>query len=217
MLDVAEEVDTSVKLTIYYEEASGRDEAIREIETILEECGNRTSFLKVLEHPVVFIYSRALSNVSLEDWEYVIRKVRDDGYDAFFIADGFGPEAARIFDGIHMYNPLGVLIAGGNLTDVYLEAKSLAVEEEIIFATTVLPGYDDTQVRIPGQIWPRDDGLMYNMTWRVATAADPNWVLICSWNEWHEGTEIEPSLEYGDLYLRLTTYFAEKFKTAQNL
>jgi len=37
----------------------------------------------------------------------------------------------------------------------------------------------------------------------VAIKADPDWVLITSWNEWHEGSEIEPSWEDGDAYLKL--------------
>ena len=33
-------------------------------------------------------------------------------------------------------------------------------------------------------------------------AAQPDWVLITSWNEWFEGTSVEPSVEYGDLALQ---------------
>jgi hypothetical protein len=36
--------------------------------------------------------------------------------------------------------------------------------------------------------------------------------LITSWNEWHEGSEIEPSVEHGDRELRTTAEFAPKFK-----
>ena len=217
MLDIAEEVETPVKLTIYYEEASGRDEAVQEIEAILEDCGNCSSFLKVLGSPVVFIYSRALSDIGLEDWDFAVRKIRDDGYEVLFIVDSFDPEVAKVFDGMHMYNPLGILNTGGNLTDFYIKAKGVAEEEAIILAATVLPGYNDTQVRDPGQTWPRDDGLTYDRAWRAATVPDPNWILICSWNEWHEGTEIESSLEYGDLYLRLTADYAERFKIDRSL
>jgi len=39
------------------------------------------------------------------------------------------------------------------------------------------------------------------------------WALICTWNEWHEGSEIEPSLEYGYQYINLTTHHTSKFKS----
>jgi len=41
--------------------------------------------------------------------------------------------------------------------------------------------------------------------------AGPDWVLITSFNEWHEGSEIEPSLEDGDRYLKLTKQYGPRF------
>lgn len=47
----------------------------------------------------------------------------------------------------------------------------------------------------------------------AALGTKPAWaVLITSWNEWPEGTEIEPSSTYGDHYLGLTAKFATRFK-----
>ncbi len=81
-----------------------------------------------------------------------------------------------------------------------------------ISMATVIPGYDDTKERPSGFAVERQDGALYETLWQVAIAADPDWVLITSWNEWHEGTEIEPSDEHGDLYLELTAKFAAQFK-----
>ena len=39
-------------------------------------------------------------------------------------------------------------------------------------------------------------GETYRVLWREAIAAAPDYVLITSWNEWHEGSELEPSVEY---------------------
>ena len=44
-----------------------------------------------------------------------------------------------------------------------------------------------------------------------AIAAHPDYVLITSWNEWHEGSEIEPSVEYGSLFLNATSVFSREF------
>ena len=34
--------------------------------------------------------------------------------------------------------------------------------------------------------------------------ADQPFLFITTFNEWHEGTELEPSREYGDSYIDLT-------------
>ncbi|MEM3138535.1 MAG: glycoside hydrolase family 99-like domain-containing protein, partial [Thermofilaceae archaeon] len=81
-----------------------------------------------------------------------------------------------------------------------------------LYALTVLPGYDDTVIRKPGFKVPRSDGATYSYTWNTVLEHDPKWVFICSWNEWHEGTEIEPSFEEGFKYLNLTKQYIDKFK-----
>jgi hypothetical protein len=54
-------------------------------------------------------------------------------------------------------------------------------------------------------------GETYRVLWEEAVAAQPDYVLITSWNEWHEGSEIEPSVEYGSLLLDETREFAKEF------
>jgi glycoprotein endo-alpha-1,2-mannosidase len=39
-------------------------------------------------------------------------------------------------------------------------------------------------------------------------------VLITSWNEWYEGSELEPSVQYGEKILKETTAYAQKFLAA---
>jgi hypothetical protein len=72
----------------------------------------------------------------------------------------------------------------------------------------VMPGYDDTPLRGTERVTiNRRRGQFYRDYWRVASqfvGPDQPFLLITSFNEWHEGTELEPSTEYGDLYLRLT-------------
>jgi hypothetical protein len=55
------------------------------------------------------------------------------------------------------------------------------------------------------------DGQTYRTLWEEAVKANPDWIVITSWNEWPEGTEIEPSVEFGDKYLRITEEYAKPF------
>ncbi|MEM2939460.1 MAG: hypothetical protein QXU95_04210 [Candidatus Bathyarchaeia archaeon] len=216
ILKTSEEVNTSIKLTVYYEIIRGvRDEVIKDIEQILRDYGSREAFLKVQGYPVIFIYSRALQQLGYRDWDYVVRKVRYDGFKVLLIADSFDERAAEIFDGIHTYNPVGILHRGESLKDTYINARRVADKHGVIFLATTLPGYDDIHVRQPGLAYPRRNGSTYKETWEAVYESNADWVLICSWNEWHEGSEIEPSLEHRDLYLNITADNARRFKGHQ--
>jgi len=91
-------------------------------------------------------------------------------------------------------------------------AVDLAKKHGKISCLTIIPGYDDTKIRKPGLNAERQEGQTYRVLWEEAIRADPDWVLITSWNEWHEGSEIEPSWEDGDKYIKLTGEYAPKFR-----
>jgi hypothetical protein len=72
----------------------------------------------------------------------------------------------------------------------------------------VMPGYDDTPLRGTGRVTiNRRRGDFQRECFAVAAPFvddDQPMLLITSFNEWHEGTELEPSEEYGEKYLDLT-------------
>ncbi|RLE58840.1 MAG: hypothetical protein DRN53_07805, partial [Thermoprotei archaeon] len=60
---------------------------------------------------------------------------------------------------------------------------------------------------------PRQDGRYYIDSWNTALKHDPDWIFITSWNEWYENSQIEPSVEYGTMYLFLTKQQVMRFKS----
>jgi hypothetical protein len=50
------------------------------------------------------------------------------------------------------------------------------------------------------------------MMWDSALSSFSEWVGITSFNEWHEGSEIEPSIEFGNQYIDLTRQYSRRFK-----
>jgi hypothetical protein len=80
----------------------------------------------------------------------------------------------------------------------------------------VMPGYDDTPLRGTERVTiNRRRGMFYRDYWGVASqfvGPDQPFLLVTSFNEWHEGTELEPSTEYGDMYLRLTRELAAELR-----
>jgi glycoprotein endo-alpha-1,2-mannosidase len=178
------------------------------------------AWLKAGGKPVVFVYARALNDLKLPGWQSV---VNDFGAavpgGATFIGDRISAEAARVFDGIHTYNPTG-LTKGKTAEEIRAWARTTYPEwvktaGSRISCVTVIPGYDDScqpSRKPPRPITDRHGGATYTILWEQAIAANPDWVLITSWNEWHEGSEIEPSVEDGDLALRNTRTYAMKFR-----
>jgi hypothetical protein len=63
----------------------------------------------------------------------------------------------------------------------------------ILCAPSVGPGYDGMRAGEPPVFKPRRYGATYDALWSAAIAADPDYVTITSYNEWGEGTQIEPA------------------------
>src|SRR5262245_49633689 len=48
--------------------------------------------------------------------------------------------------------------------------------------------------------------------WKAALTTRPDWVMVTSWNEWSENTQIETSELYGDFYRRRTAAWARRYR-----
>jgi len=83
-----------------------------------------------------------------------------------------------------------------------------------IWAATVSPGYDDTRLDDGRavRVTPREQGAYYDAQWQAAFASGADWVLVTSWNEWWENSQIEPSALYGDFYVGRTRAWADAFR-----
>ncbi len=211
------------KVTVYWETAPGTgqrqvDQAISDLVYVLARYGSSPAFLKVEGKPVVFVYGRVMGQVPLKSWPAIVTGVRAKAGDVLLIADGYQAGYARMFDGVHTYNicdwvqgkkpdELRALSASS-----FADAVQLARTHGRISCLTVIPGYDDIKIRSPGINAERQKGQTYRVLWEEAIKTDPDWVLITSWNEWHEGSEIEPSWEDGDAYLKLTGEYAPRFR-----
>jgi glycoprotein endo-alpha-1,2-mannosidase len=182
-----------------------------ELTYILDTYGSHPAFFKLDGIPVIFIYAFPLSLISLEAWRGVLSEINTE---AIFLADDFSSDAFDIFDGCHTYNP--VTLTEEEVHRLYWNAHVQAFFHGKIFAATVVPGYDDRIIRYPGLYVPRENGVFYQTRWNAATANSPHWILITSWNEWHEGTEIEPSVEYEYAYLDSTKAYRDDWVHVQS-
>ncbi|MFW6308377.1 MAG: glycoside hydrolase family 99-like domain-containing protein [bacterium] len=223
ILEKAQEYDISIAL--YYEKnpketVDGRiKKGYEDFTYILDEYTDHPAYLKVAEKPVLFIYGRAMNEVALNEWGKIINKVREEEEKDFqIIVDNQDEFTVSIFDGLHTYN-IAASIKSLSLEQIdkftqknFEQMVNIANSYNKISTVTIIPAYDDTKIREPGINVPRREGQLYSTLWENAIKANPDWILITSWNEWHEGSEIEPSIEYGEKYLDITKNYSKKFK-----
>lgn len=75
------------------------------------------------------------------------------------------------------------------------------------------PGYDDRGVpgRGQGRFRQREDGQYYRKAFKEAIASGKPLLVIETWNEFHEGSGISETVEFGRRYLELTRELAAEF------
>jgi hypothetical protein len=84
------------------------------------------------------------------------------------------------------------------------------------------PGYDHHAV--PGRkplVVDREDGKFYQRAWESLLEKDPEkrakMVMVETWNELHEGTDICHTKEYGRKYIEMTSKYAQLFKSGTQI
>lgn len=219
LLDAAEKHGFAI--TAYFETlvAPGLPRSERQItswlEYLIRKYGQHPAYYRLNGKPVVVIW--ASNTVSLTAWRRIFAKLRERGLDAVYIAMGYNREVLSEFDGLHEYGVSGYYRLGALYQYVakQVRAYSLLYHDAMpkIWIATLQPGFDErTLPEREGFYWERSNGDSYRYTFEAAMKSDPDWLFITTWNEWWEHTYIEPSVQYGDLYLRLTKEFAEMWK-----
>jgi len=134
-----------------------------------------------------------------------------------------GFAAAGRFDGLYTYD--FVNWHGGKFARICAQAHAL----HLLCAPSVGPGYDGRRAGEPPVGRPRRNGATYDALWGAALRARPDLVTITSFNEWGEGTQIEPAERHPGYrsydgawrltgaaaqtaYLARTAYWAARYK-----
>jgi glycoprotein endo-alpha-1,2-mannosidase len=98
-----------------------------------------------------------------------------------------GRAKASGFDGLYTYD---VITWNGAL---FRRLCTQAHAAGLLCAPSVGPGYDARLATSMDAVRPRNDGLTYDRMWKTALKASPDIVTVTSYNEWQEGTQIEPA------------------------
>jgi len=198
-----EAAGTATKMSVYYETVpeSGVRGVVDDLRYLLVQYGSHPGFFVHDGKPVLFVYGRAMGQLSAEEWGQGLSQVRAD-HEVTLMADTGSEALIPRFDGGHTYNPVGWVVQQADMATSYQELVQKCRNAGKIACATVIPGYDDSNIgRKRIQVAHRRGGELYKSLWTQAEQSNPDWMLITSFNEWHEGSEIEPSIEHGKLYL----------------
>ena len=172
------------------------------------------AYLRVQGRPVLFFWR--VSRWPVDTWRQLRAEV-DPSQGALWIAEGVDPAYLAVFDGLYLYSntwnpPTDLDYTNRKFARLVAQAgERLGASKR--WVATVMPGYDDTRTgRANAFVRDREGGAYYAASWQAAMASHPAWIVITSFNEWPEGTYIEPSQAYGRLYLDLTAEWAARFK-----
>jgi glycoprotein endo-alpha-1,2-mannosidase len=128
---------------------------------------------------------------AIADWAAAAPALHAGGGVFFAQTALVGAAAAAGFDGVYTYD---IVTYGG---DKFARLCSEAHHRHLLCAPSVGPGYNARRADGDPQLKRRRGGRTYDSMWRAAIAAGADRVTITSFNEWHEGTQIEPAAPTG--------------------
>jgi hypothetical protein len=161
----------------------------------------------------------------IQAWKEIRDQV-EPYFPSFWMGEGLDFQYLDVFDGIYL-----IKVTHRVAPNDYVRAPTWAraaraaaasTGKPKLWMATVMPGWDDTKTEgaafdlreaAPTFRRDREDGRFFAATWEAALQSQPDWVLLNSFNEWAEGTQIEPSPTYGNRYLEISRQWAERFKS----
>jgi hypothetical protein len=190
---------------------------------IVDRYASHPAYLKVGGRPVILTYAASL--LPAADWREVIARLKSSGRNPLLVGDFVRSPLLDEFDGEYQYS--NVFSSGDALASLDL-AESLRVRTynllrpgdfRRVWIASVTPGFDDSRLvaRETPRIVDRGAGAVYADQWAKAIDTGADWVVVTSWNEWWENTEVEPGARYGRAYLEATQHWAQAFKVSSHV
>ena len=187
-----------------------KQDAINSLKNLLATNAQHPAYLRAAGKPVVFFWREQM--YTPDEWRD-IRNTVDPSRQSIWIAEGTKEALPylSVFDGFHLYSIAWAPDVAAELNKWPSRVRAYGADK--IWVATTSPGVDTSKANEGSiQVRPRANGDFYRETWRAAFSTYPDWIIITSWNEWREGTMIEPSATYGNLYLGITRDYASQFK-----
>jgi len=223
VLDAA--ADYNLKVAFMIEPYEGRTPAgvLSDIEYIHEQYGNHPAFFRFARKTAYGASSARRAFIFLYQPDFSedeLRRLSDSVHES--LCDSIlllqSTDASLIdrthADGIFAYEAVQPIM------DLYPGITESVRSEDGIFIPCVSPGFNVNRTfRNRSSLYrPRAHGKTYDKWWERTLVAEPEFVAILTFNEWHEGTQIEPAIrnkKFGNRYLSYEHAYKKRGKAAQ--
>lgn len=211
-----------------------QQDVIEALRYIIDTYGHHPRFFHAADKPVIMfsdmyrVPGAQSTEAAVAQWQ-AIRQAVDPDHTTWWIAEGLEPAYLAVFDGLYVYKIDHACCPesyqGASQWASWVEDWEQKTGEPRLWVGTVMPGWNDlnsaqaqcTDLRVSSQPFARDrsDGAYYARTWEAILPTNPDFVVVHSFNEWVEGSYIEPSTQFGDRYLQLTAHWTAQFKSSR--
>ena len=172
------------RIAVYYEEegqSHPSPSAIKDDLDYLERFFDSPNYLRIDNKPVVFVWADVNDRADMATRWSDAKNLFGDVYVVLKVFPGFRDVADQP-DSWHQYAP----------ADNY--------SEHLPFSATVSPGFWHANEETPRL---ERDPVRFRNDVEAMTTSDAFWQLVTTWNEWGEGTGVEPTVEFETTYLEI--------------
>jgi glycoprotein endo-alpha-1,2-mannosidase len=230
-----------VKIAFHMEPYQGQTAAsiVSDIRYLLARYGGSPALYRVSRptsgdattaaRPVFYLFGS--SKLPFADLRTAISELRGTADDAIILLHSpKAVSATRVgADGVYTYDAMSDPAA---LAALVGDCKSA----NLLCSPSVAPGFDNREAVSTGiVVVDRANGARYDSMWQAVLGATAEWVSITTFNEWHEGTQIEPAMDFSaagrtytgyegayatsaadapNAYIERTAYWVGQFETA---